>query len=72
MSEANETGKASIPVDRRVRRLRVIIDIKLNRGAIARDVDTGEQHNLCYCCGLPRDEHQPKCPDESTRSVFVD
>jgi hypothetical protein len=60
------------PVQNIVRRLRVISSGNSNRGAIAKDVDTGKQHNLCYFCGLPRDEHQPKCPDESTRSFFVE
>jgi hypothetical protein len=54
-----------------VRKLKVISVANETRGAVARDVDTGEQHNLCYFCGLPRDEHKPKCPQEST-TEFVE
>ena len=54
------------------RRLKIVIEGDTSHGAVARDVDTDERHELCYNCGFPRDEHKPRCPKKSTTTFVED
>ncbi len=52
-----------------LRRLKSISPGSESRGDVAKDLATNEQHNLCYFCRYPLDEHNPNCPKTSSTVI---